>query len=162
MNIDMDSLKAFTLLVCSLVAVNLAAQDNSRALSEEESYALGNTRTLNTAEEVFTHDFGKGYSPNLLALGQAPSGAAPSADHAGMIVNELADGKKGNYLFTYKPGAKGKDGKIGSYTLTVHPVKREKGGMSFFTDQTGIIRWTRENRPATAKDPTIDSLPGSK
>lgn len=162
MNSIKDFPKAFILLVCSLVAVNLAAQDKFSANSEEESYALGSTRTINTAEEVYAHDFGKGYSPDLVSLGEAPAGTTPSADHAGTVVNELAHGKRRHYLFTYKPGAMGQDGKIATYTLTARPVKWETGRVSFFTDQTGVIRWTRENRPATANDPTIVSLPASR
>ncbi|MGA2629729.1 MAG: hypothetical protein ABSG54_05885 [Terriglobia bacterium] len=143
-----------------LLAGGVAAQQKSSALSEDEGNALGATRTVNTAEVTYAATYGKGFSPDLLSLGEGPAGAAPSADHAALVAIELAKGKWGNYLFSYKPGAKGKDGKIAAYTLTVRPVKWQKDQVSYFTDQTGVIRWTKENRPPTAKDATIDSLPG--
>ncbi len=155
-------IRAFLLLVCSLVAVNLAAQNKFKAISEDESYALGGVRTINTAEDYYTRTFGKGYSPDLVSLGQAPLGAVPSAEHAGVVADHLANGRWRNYVFTYKAETARSDGKIGAYTLIARPVKWEKSSASFFTDQTGVIHWTRENRAATAKDPTIDSLTGTK
>jgi hypothetical protein len=126
-----------------LLAGGVAAQEKSSALSEDEGNALGATRTVNTAEVAYAATYGKGFSP----------------DHAALVAIELAKGKWGNYVFSYKPGAKGKDGKIAAYTLTVRPVKWHKDQVSYFTDQTGIIRWTKENRAPTAKDEPIDSLP---
>lgn len=145
-----------------LLAGGVAAQEKPSGLSEDEANALGATRTVNTAEVVYAATYKKGFSPDLLSLGEGPAGAAPSVDHAALVAIELAKGKWGNYVFSYEPGAKGKDGKIAAYTLTVRPVRRQKDQVSYFTDQTGVIRWTRENRAATAKDPTIDSLPGGK
>jgi hypothetical protein len=49
-----------------------------------------------------------------------------------------------------------------SYVATARPVRYGKTGRrSFFVDQTRIIRWTAENRSATAADPEIPagSLP---
>ncbi len=155
-------IRAFLLLVCSLVVVNLAAQNKFKAISEDESYAVGSVRTINTAEDYYTHTFGKGYSPDLVSLGEAPAGAVPSAEHAGVVADHLANGRWRNYLFTYKAETAGSDGRIGTYTLIARPVKWEKGRASFFTNQTGVIRWTRENRPATANDSTIDPLTGTK
>ena len=143
-----------------LLAGGVAAQQKPSALSEDEGNALGATRTVNTAEVAYAATYGKGFSPDLLALGEGSGRAAPSADHAALVAIELAKGKWGNYLFSYKPGAKGKDGKIAAYTLTIRPVKWQKDQVSYFTDQTGVIRWTNENRAPTAKDATGDLLPG--
>jgi len=160
MNPVKNSLRAFLLLLCALIAVNVAAEEKSTALSEDEANALGATRTVNTAEVVYAATYKKGFSPDLLVLGEGPAGAAPSADHAALVAIELAKGKWGNYLFSYKPGAKGKDGNIATYMLNVRPIRWHKGLVSYFTDQTGVIRWTKGNRAPTAKDPPIDSLPG--
>lgn len=162
MNPIKNCLKTLLLLVCALAAVNVAAEEKSGALSADESGALGATRTVITAEVVYAATYKKGYSPDLLVLGEGATGTVPSADHAGLVAKELAEGKWANYLFNYKPGPKAKDGNITAYTLTVRPVKWCKDVLSYLTDQTEVIHWTRENRAATAKDPTVDSLPGSK
>ena len=58
------------------------------------------------------------------------------------------------YTFAYTAGPPGPDGKIRTYTLTATSI----GGCpvlcscSFFTDETGIVRKTRKNRPATVHD----------
>ncbi len=152
--------RPFILLVCAWVTLMATAQQKPSALSEDEANALGATRTVNTAEVTYAATYKKGFSPDLFSLGEGPAGAIPSVDHAALVAIELAKGKWGNYLFSYKPGAKGKDGKIAAYTLTVRPVKWQKDQVSYFTDQTGVIRWRKENRAPTVKDATIDSLPG--
>jgi len=101
----------------------------------------------------------QGFSSNLL-LGEGADGTAPSADHASLVARELTGGKWGNYIFSYKPGAKGKAGNIAAFALTVRTVKWQKHQAILFTDQTGVIRWTTKNRAQTAKDEPIDSLPG--
>jgi len=42
------------------------------------------------------------------------------------------------------------------FFITVRPEKWQKGMTSFFTDQTGVIRWAKEDRAPTAKDLAID------
>ena len=162
MNPHQNLLRLGVFFAVVLLAGGIASQEKPSALSEDEANALGATRTVNTAEVVYAATYKKGFSPDLLSLGEGPAGAVPSADHAALVAIELAKGKWGNYIFSYKPGARGKDGKIAAYTLTIRPIKWQKDQVSYFTDQTGVIRWTKENRAPTAKDATIDSLPGSK
>jgi hypothetical protein len=43
------------------------------------------------------------------------------------------------------------------YTIGARPIKRlAKNQKSYFTDETGIIRFTQENRPATVSDRPVD------
>ena len=45
---------------------------------------------------------------------------------------------------------------VKSYTLTARPlVYYRTGTRSFFTDETGVIRMTAEDRAATADDPPL-------
>jgi hypothetical protein len=64
-------------------------------------------------------------------------------------------GRKCNLIFKYKVGSRGADGKINTYTVTAQPVLWKKGVKSFFTDQTGTIRWTDQDRPPRASDPAL-------
>jgi len=60
------------------------------------------------------------------------------------------------YTFTYTPGPLNSVGEITTYTLTAVPS--DAGCTDWnrnFTEETGLIRWTHENRPATAQDPPI-------
>jgi len=160
MNSTQHLLKVAAFLATTFLAAGATAQQKTSAVSGEEQYGLGDTRTVNTAEVTYASIYKTGYSANLLALGEGPSGTEPSAAHAGLITNELAQGEAHGYTFTYKPGAKDKDAAIRTYTLVARPMKWQKGRVSYFTDQTGVIRWTKQNRAPTAKDEPIDSLPG--
>ncbi len=61
------------------------------------------------------------------------------------------------YEFTYTAGLPGGDGIIRSYTLIARPSEPCPGhcSCSFFMDETGVVRITKENRPATADDPPL-------
>jgi len=61
------------------------------------------------------------------------------------------------YTFTYTPGPQGADGKIKTYTLIARPTAPcpSRCSCSFFLDETGTVRKTKENRPATVHDPPL-------
>ena len=56
-----------------------------------------------------------------------------------------------NYQIQYTPGPVEADGKIHTYALQARAGNY--GFRSFYTDDNGVLRVTRENRPATAQDP---------
>ena len=122
---------------------------------EDQPCAVGSLRTINTAEVTYSTEYGKGFSPTLAAMRTPPEGAELSPEAAGVIDDHLADGRKCNFIFRYKAGAKGKEGKINTYTVTARPVTWGKGKKSFFTDQTEVIRWTDQNRVPKAFDPAL-------
>jgi len=141
------------LLVCAGVAAQEATQ---RPWNEQEASAVGAMRTINTAEVVYAATYKKGFSPTLAALSEGAEGAQPTAARAALIDASLGSGKKRGYAFTYKPGARDANGHIKAYTVTARPMKWQKGARSFFTDQTGVIRWTNKKRAPSAKDPAIE------
>jgi hypothetical protein len=61
------------------------------------------------------------------------------------------------YNFAYTAGPPGAEGKIKTYTPTARPTAPCPGhcSCSFFTDETGIVRKTKKNRPATVHDPPL-------
>lgn len=70
----------------------------------------------------------------------------------------LAEGAlwtKGNlagYVFTYSPGPGAPEGRM-RYTLLARPERFGfSGRANFFSDETGVVRWTLEDRPATSTD----------
>ena len=54
------------------------------------------------------------------------------------------------YRLDYAPGPAAEGGNIRTFTLVARPGNHSF--RNFFVNQTGVIRWTRENRPATAND----------
>ncbi len=81
-----------------------------------------------------------GYPKSLEALGDRARGPAQKA---------LSEG----YQVQYTPGSVGPDGAIHSYVLLARPSNY--GYRNFYTDEAGVFRATRENRPATPQDPLI-------
>jgi hypothetical protein len=63
------------------------------------------------------------------------------------------DARRSGYYFVYRPGAPGSDGNIHTFTLLARP--NYYGYRNFYIDQTGVIRATHDNRPATTHDPPI-------
>ena len=121
-----------------------------------ESSAVGSLRSINTSEETYASTYGKGFSPMLATLGPPAQGSQPSASAADLIDSVLASGQKSGYNFIYTPGPRDAQGRIPSYTVLARPATPGVSGQrNFFTDETGVIRATLEDRPATAADPPI-------
>jgi hypothetical protein len=128
-----------------LFAISALGQEKS-SLPEEVANVLGGIRTINTAEVTYASTYNTGFSQTLAEMGETATGVKESASRANLVDYKLAKGRKYGYVFTYRPSKKNKDGKVNSYTLTARAVEWHKDSVSFFTDQTGVIRWTRENR----------------
>jgi hypothetical protein len=64
-----------------------------------------------------------------------------------------ASARRAGYSLLYEAGSPGSDGNIHDFVLLARP--RYYGYRSFYLDQTGVIRSTLEDRPATVHDPPI-------
>jgi hypothetical protein len=159
-----ESILGFSIAAIMAFFVSAQAGDVSHAAAKDkepdEALAVRCLHIINTAEINYAATYDKGYSRTLApALETAAKQTDPSLGGAELIDGSLMRGKKGGYVFAYKPGVV-QGGKIVTYTVVARPEKWRKGLRSLFTDETAVIRWTSENRAATAKDATIDSLPG--
>jgi hypothetical protein len=152
--------KARLALGCVMVVVGVGVALAQKAATppseEEQSNAIGSLRSLNTAEAYYAKEYARGYSPSLAALSPPPQGEAASPAAANLIDPSLTGGHKANYVFTYTAGAQDAHGQINSYTITARPAIWQKGVPNLFTDQTAVLRWSKENRAATVKDPEIE------
>ncbi len=145
-------------------ALDAAMKD---AVTANERSALAFTRTLNTAEYTYVHAYKKGFTDGLNRMGPPAAGAKPDENHADLLQPWLAGISEGGtnnavtrngYKLTYTPGA-GEFGAIKTYTITAVPQQYGcSGTTSYFTDETAIIRWTRDNRAATRQDPDIGTM----
>jgi type II secretory pathway pseudopilin PulG len=72
-------------------------------------------------------------------------------DLGGAVRAEAQSAQSAGYELQYQPGTPGADGRVHAFVLLARPSKY--GYRKFFSDETGVIRFTRENRAATAQDP---------
>jgi hypothetical protein len=91
----------------------------------------------------------------LASYSQAMSGAYPSTlDPLGAAVRVAAQRAQSlGYQLQYAPGPLASDGSIHSYSLQA--TAGNHGYRSFYTDESGVVRATREERPAAATDPPL-------
>jgi hypothetical protein len=142
-------------------ATSLRGLTRVTASESNETLAIATLRTYNAAEVTFAYTYNLGFTDGLHRLGSLPEHGQPNQDHADLI-NPLMAGLtaggtdksivKDGYRFTYTPAPVG-FGRMASYTITAVPVDfGVSGTRSFFTDQSAVVRFTLENRPATARD----------
>lgn len=80
----------------------------------------------------------------------------PNADHAGLLTNTMATNQfvQDGYYFRYQLRVGGSDG---AYSIIARPTQYgETATRSFYTDETGEVRGTNENREATVRDEPIE------
>jgi len=145
--------------ICALVtlfalacAASAFPQEPKRTGSDAVIWAM---RVINTAEVYYEKGTGKGWSPTLAALGASANGYKPAAKDVTQLNDALAGVKEAGYKLVYKSGAPDKDGRINTYTVAARPVKWKEGALSVYTDDTGKIRGTTENRAPTVKYPPL-------
>jgi type IV pilus assembly protein PilA len=114
----------------------------------DEASAVGSLRTINVAQVEYarTHP-DRGFASSLAELG-------PGSDDP-LIESVLASGKKSGYVFILTAAPPDSHGRIVRYVITARPQHYGKTKHSFFTDESGVLRFTTENRAATAEDPVL-------
>ena len=147
-------------IILIIAAIAIPSFLRSR-MAANESAAAGSSRTINTAEANYAVNYPNlGYSNLLTDLGGAPAtcatptGATPTG--ACLIDDVLANAgaiPKSGYTFTYVSGAP-VGGLITSYTINVAPLRQGITGQRYyFTDQTGVIRYSVTGAATVASSP---------
>lgn len=156
-----------TLIVAAIAIPNLLRA----RMTANESSAAASLRTINTAALLYNSTYANGYPPSMDALGAAEAGGPATCDHARLVDPLLARGVKYGYAFAYLPRpmvfqarpalspeaiAKGCTVPGGKgYTVTAFPARPgSTGARSFFTDETGVIRYATTG-PATSYSPPL-------
>jgi type II secretory pathway pseudopilin PulG len=138
-------------LILVLVVLGLAAAVIFPRLFLRESRRVG-TRSVDTLETIKaaqaiyarTHP-GRGFASSLAELGPGPG--------AQLIDSVLASGRKSGYVYSLNTTPPDSSGRIAHYTVIVRPEKYGPESPSFFIDETGVERFTVENRAPTVNDP---------
>lgn len=153
-------------LVAALIPAAIALPGLMRSrVGANQASAVGSLRTINTSMVTYESTYHNGFASTLKTLGPALKGtSSPSCSAADLLDEVLASGQKSGYVFEFTPGPRvqnplpGCPAGVKSYTVTARPSKlNETGVVSYFTDDTGVIRWTHEDRAATVKDPPLGS-----
>jgi hypothetical protein len=121
---------------------------NSSFISMEshETAAADALRTINKAQVEYAKTHGsRGSAASLEDLGPPPG--------AGLIAEDLANGRRYNYIITLSPAPSGTSRHEPKYTLAARPQSYGSfGRRSFFSDESGVTRYTAEDRPPTSQD----------
>ena len=133
---------AIILIIAAIAIPNLL---KSR-MAANESSAVGSIRTLNTGEVTYASSCPNvGFSATIDELNTG----AVCAGGTGIIDNVLATGNKSGYTFAYAPATNGAPVNT-TYTVTAVPQKvAVTGQRGFFSDQTGVIRYTLDGSAPT-------------
>jgi hypothetical protein len=113
-------------------------------------------RTINLACITYASTYNRGWPASLAQLGPPTDPAAPTVDHAGLIPTDLAAGNLSGYIFTYSSESPDPTHRVTSYQISAIPEHQSDPPLpSFYTDQSGVVRETRERRAAGPLDPPI-------
>ena len=143
---------AIILIIAAIAIPNLLRA----RMAANESSAVGSLRTIVTGEFNFQQNYGIGYAP-LTNLGGANPCTASTAT-ACLIDNVLAAGTKSGYtIATPAPAALGTAVAPNNvFTATAVPTTvGQTGQRGFFTDQSGVIRFTTDGSAPTNLSPAI-------
>lgn len=133
------------LIVSSIIAISWFAFPWRMAGSKSVAEAHGIGAIAGLQKALGDYQATEGTFPSSLEpLGGAARAASQNAQN-------------GHYALQYTPGKPDPDGRVKSYALTARAGNY--GYLSLFTDETGTIRATREDRAATAQDPPMAADP---
>jgi type IV pilus assembly protein PilA len=139
-----------TILIIAAIAIpNLL---RSRMAANEAS-AVGSLRTVNVAALTYKQMY-KRYPESLQHMDGAESGTV-DAQHAQLIDETLASGRKAGFDFTYRCTETGAEGACTRYFASAEPVSRGSTGQrEFCTAEDGIIRYEMTGR-CTRESPAL-------
>ncbi len=142
-----------------LIIAAIAVPNFMRArMAANESSAVQNLRTMTTASVIYSTTYGNSYAPTLGALGGPAGTTTATCSNALLIDNMLSNNGTGNtssksgYAYSYVPGTGLTNPAAGCSTpgvldfqIRADPITPGiTGQRRFFTDQTGVIRYTSD------------------
>ncbi len=149
---------AIILIIAAIAIPNLL---RSRIAANEAS-AVGSIRSINTAEVTYASTYSsQGYSATMPILGGAATTCAGGATSgaACLIDDQLANATsattpKSGYFFTYTPDTSSTP--VVTYGIVGDAaVQNQSGQRSFYSDQSGVIRYKANGPGATSADSAL-------
>ena len=142
---------AIILIIAAIAIPNLLRA----RMAANEASAVGSLRTINTASVTYSSTYGAGFPASLAVLGGTPGATADCTAGAQLIDNVLSGGTKSGYTFTFTTSgtAQTVNSCTGypSYSITAVPVVvGQTGQRGFYTDQSGVIRFSTDGTAPTS------------
>jgi type IV pilus assembly protein PilA len=133
---------AIILIIAAIAIPNLLKSK----MAANESSAVGSIRTINTGQVTYAAGCPNiGFSATLSELNTG----AICASGTGIIDSVLSSTKKSGYKFTYTPGT-AVNSIVYTYTSNAVPASvGTTGQRGFYSDQTGVIRYTLDGSAPT-------------
>ncbi len=104
-----------------------------------DALAIRSILNIVTSQITYSDTTGR-YAPDLAAL-----------SNEGLVDSVLGSGTKDGYTLSTHT-----DGEDNTFRVNATPISLGKTGTrNFYSDETGVIRYTTEDRPAWFKDPPI-------
>ncbi len=112
--------------------------------------AISSLRNIVTSQISYSMKIGQGsYAPSLKEL-----------QDGSLIESRIGSGTKEGYRFLMTAGPPDEQGTITTFSVVASPVEYGvTGWANFYSDESGVIRYTVEDRPAQFKDPPLGTLP---
>ena len=141
---------AIILIIAAIAIPNLL---RSRIAANEAS-AVGSIRTINTSAVTYSSTYpNDGYPPSLADMGGPAGACVASSTQACLIDAVLASGTKSGYTFVWT--GDGNTPSVG-YSITGTPVNvGTTGQRMFFSDESGVIRYSASGAGATVASPPL-------
>jgi len=141
------------ILILAAIAIPNLIQSKMTA---NEASAVQTLRDINTAESMYSIQYGAGFSLDLPSLGGTTG--TPTSTNAELIPDPVAQSPntKDGFSFTYVvTGNNGPNGTPSNYTVNANPITPGSTGHRwFFTDESFVIRYDTTG-VATVNDPSI-------
>ncbi len=146
---------AIILIIAAIAIPNLLRAK----MAANEASAVASMRTYTTAIVSYQNTYQTDPTTNFAQLGPPAAGVAPSAAAADLVDSLLgiAAPNKSGYVFTYTPtAAVAPATAITIYTIKANPqTQNVTGQKTFFTDQSGVIRFRTDGTAAAVTDNPI-------
>jgi hypothetical protein len=115
-----------------------------------EEDAISDVRHIITSQITYSATIGQGsYAPSLKEL-----------QNEGLLDDTLGSGTTNWYRFLMTAGPTDEQGTITTFSVVASPVEYGvTGWANFYSDESGVIRYTVEDRPAWVEDPPLGTLP---
>ena len=139
------------ILVIAAIAIPNLMKGKMKAY---EASAVASLHVIATSEVTYQSTYGRGFAPDLLALGPPPAGTPPSASAADLIDSVLANKIKSGYSFVYVGIDSDGDGQMDGYTVNANPITPgQTGDKYFYVDQTAVVRYSLSGPANASSDP---------
>jgi prepilin-type N-terminal cleavage/methylation domain-containing protein len=142
---------AIILIIAAIAIPNLL---RSRMAANEAS-AVGSIRTMNTSAVTYSSTYpSAGFPLTLAAMGQTGTGVCSASSTQGCLLDSvLTLGTKSGYVFTWS--SDGLNPSVNYSVVGVPVVPGSSGQRGFFSDQSGVIRYTTDGTAPTLASPPL-------